>query len=169
MLMKADTPPAAAHYADEGGYSAAVEPQRADVAVGLFPGEFHVHLGMPLRNGGKQFRETAVGVGTCHQVHLAAVEQGVFQALGHAAEYAYDELGMLFSEGSEVVDAAPDALFGVVADGTGVGHYHVGIGDILGAAVAGGGEDREHDFGVGHVHLATVCLYVYLLHKRWQR
>ena len=68
------------------------------------------------------------------------------------------------AEGVEIIDAPPDALLGVVADGAGVGHYDVGFGNFLGTLVAVTGQNGENDLGVVHVHLAAVCFDVKLFH-----
>ena len=61
----------------------------------------------------------------------------------------------------ELVDSAPDTLFGIVPDGTGVRHHDIGVVHILGAVVTGLFENGENNFRVIYVHLAAVSLDIY--------
>ena len=124
---------------------------------------------MALRRGGEQARQAAVGVRPGHDVHLARLQEGVLEALGHAAEDAHDHARALFALEVELLDAAPDALLGVVPHGAGVGEDHVGVRHFLGAFIPFFSEDGEDHLGVGHVHLAAVSLDVQLFHFVPQR
>ena len=62
----------------------------------------------------------------------------------------------------ELVDSAPDTLFGIVPDRTGVRHHDIGVVHILGAVVTGLFENGENNFRVIYVHLAAVSLDIYL-------
>ena len=60
-------------------------------------------------------------------------------------------------------------LFGVVPDGAGVGHDDIRLIYTLAALPSALFEYRENDLAVSHIHLATICLYIYLFHKLPQR
>ena len=160
---------AAAHDGDEGRYPIAVCPHRGDVGVGLVAGKEHVNLRAVRADGIEKPGQRAVGVRTHDKVYLVRVQELVLQALGHAAYDAYDEAGLSLSQLMENLDAAPDALLGVVADAAGVGHHQVCLFHLLRPLVAGIGQDGKDHLGVIHVHLTPVCLNVCFLFHGLQR
>ena len=119
---------------------------------------------MALRGGGEQGGEVPVGVRSGDDVHLAGLQQGLAHPLGHAAEDAHDHVGTGLAVDVELADAAQDALLGVVADGAGVRHDHVGFPDLFRADISFLAENGEDHFRVRYIHLATVCLNVNLSH-----
>ena len=158
---------AAAHDGDEGGDAEAVGADGADVGIGLVAGELHVHLGIVRADGGQQTGKAAVGVRAHDKVHHAAFQQLVLEALGHAADDADKGCRAVGGPAAlllrEAGDAAVDALLGVVADRAGVREDEVRLLHHFRPVIAVVTENGEDDFGVTHVHLASVGLDIYKL------
>ncbi len=76
------------------------------------------------------------------------------QPLGHAPDHAQDPAGALVA--LQFANPADDALFGMIAHRAGVDEDDVGPGGIGFGRVAVLRQHTEHQFGVGHVHLASV-------------
>ncbi len=156
---------APAHNGNKGRYAVFVCAHRRNVRVGLLPGEENINLRAVRRDGLQQAGEGTVGVRAHHQIYLPGVQQFVFQAFCHAAHNAHQGAGTGFALLVENLQAAPDALLRVVADGAGVGHNEVGFLHALRAGVAGFLQDGKNDFGVIHVHLTPVCFNIGFLHR----
>ncbi len=124
---------------------------------------------MPGRGGREQARQAPVGVRSGDDVHLAGLQERLPEPFGHAAQHPDEHARARLAPHVELLEAAPDALLGVVAHGAGVHEDHVGLRRVVRAGVAFFAEDGEDDLRIRHVHLAAVCLYVYLSHKISQR
>ena len=124
----------------------------------------HVDGRMPVTDGGDKLWKGTVGVGARHQVNLMGVQEGVLQPSRHAADYAHHDLRAFLLDQAELLDTPPDPLLGIVPDRTGVGQDDIRPGHILGALISGFGHDCEDDLRIVHVHLATICLYIYFSH-----
>ena len=154
---------AAPHDGDEGRHPLVVEADRLDLGVGLLPAEQGVDRLLPALDLVDEARQIAIGVRADHQVHqLLLFEQLVPQALGHAAEDAHLELGVVALAAFEVLQPVADPLLGIVPDRAGVEQNQIGLAFVLRRSVAGLGEDARDDFTVAEVHLATVALEVQL-------
>ena len=154
---------AAPHDGDEGRHAFVVEADRLNLGVGLFPAEQRVDRLLPALDLIDEARQVAVGVRTDDQVdQLLLLEQLVPQALGHAAEDAHLELGVVALAAFEVLQTMTNPLLGVVPDGAGIEQDQIGLALILGGGVAGFGEDARNDLAIAEVHLATVALEVQL-------
>ena len=147
---------AAAHDGDESRYPVLVRAHGGDIGVGLFAGEQYVDLRAVRADGFQQAGQGTVGVGAHHQVYLVRVKELVLQALCHTAHDAHHQAGPIGTQPVEDLDAAPDALLGVVADAAGVGHHQVGLFHNLCAPVAGIGQYGENHLGVIDIHLTPV-------------
>ena len=62
----------------------------------------------------------------------------------------------------ELVDAAPYPLLRIVPDGACVGQYYVSLLDVFCKDISGILENGKYHLAVVHVHLTSVCLYIYL-------
>ena len=106
---------AASHDGDEGRHALVVEADRLDLRVGLFPAEQGVDRLLPALDLIDEAWQVAVGVRADDQVdQLLLLEQLVPQALGHAAEDAHLEFGIVALAAFEVLQAMTDALLGIV-------------------------------------------------------
>ncbi len=135
------------------------------VGIGLLVGKQDVDLRVSGRYGIQQPRQRTIGVRPGYDIHLPALQQLVFQTFRHTAHNAHNDPGTgLFLLGEDVY-ATVDALLGIVAHRTGVGQDDIGLGHFLRAGIAFSGQDRENDFRVIHVHLASVCFDIdFLFH-----
>ena len=105
-------------------------------------------------------RQLPVGVGTHDKRDvLLFLHQLGFEPFGHATQNANLHPSTLALQRSEFAQTLADALFGVVADGTGVDENKISLVDIAYQGVAGFGQNGTDNFTVGQIHLATVCFY----------
>ena len=88
-------------------------------------------------------------------------EELLLEPFRHAAQHSYrDPAVLLLLE--EPVEAAPDALFGIVPDGTGIDHDKIRFLQSPAGRVAFLLQDGEDYLAVVDIHLTAVCLYEYL-------
>ena len=119
---------------------------------------------MTFGNRGKQGGEGPVCVRSGHYVNLARIQERVLEAFGHASEDTDHDAPAGLPVLVELLYTAPDALFGIVPDGTGVGHYDVRFRYVEGAFVTFLSQNSKNDLGVVDVHLASVSFDVELFH-----
>ena len=156
---------APAHDGDKGRYAILVGPYRGDIGIGFFAREKHIYLGTVRADGLQQAGQGTVCVRSHHQVHLFGFQEFIFEAFGHAPYDTHQHVRLLFPGLVEHLYPAPDALFGVVPHGAGVGHHQVGLLHLFRPFISSLCQDGEDHFRVVHVHLAAVCLNVYFLHN----
>ncbi len=100
-------------------------------------------------------------LGADHQVHKGhPVDDFPAFLLGHAAGHRHHQTGSVLFEHPHPPEQAVDLLLGLVADGAGVDHHHVGQRDFRGAGIGLLGEELGHDLRVALVHLAAKGFYV---------
>ena len=96
---------------------------------------------------------------------MMILQQVVLHALCHTSQHTDNEWA-LATHRIQRIQTMVDFLFGIVADGTGVQEYGIGLVKLLGSLVASHLHDRGHHLGVGHIHLTAVSLNIEFLHKR---
>lgn len=145
-----------AHDRDKSGDAIAVEADRLDVGIGLGGAQFgfgNFSAGNDLLEDDRKF---AVGVGTYDERDVIFLrEELILKALGHTSEDTNKEAPTLL-ESTEFAETLTDALFGIVADGAGVDHEHIGRSEVGNDGMAMGRENSRHDVGVGKIHLAAI-------------
>ena len=114
----------------------------------------------------KHLWQAAVSVRAGDKVNLARFEQSFLEPLGHTAEDADYNARAGLALDVELLDSPPDTLLGIVPDRAGVGEDHVRKGDVLGPEVTLFLQYRKNNFAVRHIHLASICLNIYLFHLR---
>ena len=87
---------------------------------------------------------------------MRSFDQLLLQTLGHTADDAHDQSGVGPAVAFHLGQTAPDALFGIVADRTGVDQDNVRLVDPLGIYVPFALHHGDHDLGVADIHLAAV-------------
>ncbi len=88
--------------------------------------------------------------------------QFVTGTFGHASDNSDERPSAVgaAAQRAEGLQSGYDLLFGVVAYGACVEQDGIGAVDVIGDCVAVHAHYGGHHFGVGHVHLASVCLYI---------
>ena len=87
-------------------------------------------------------------------------EQLLLEPFRHAAQHSDGDLAVLLLL-EEPVEAAPDALFGIVPDGTGIDHDKIRFLQCPAGRVAFLFQDGEDYLAVVDIHLTAVCFYEY--------
>ena len=149
---------ASSHDGDVARNLAAAYAHGDDVAVCLCGRQFDVHCRVAKFGLCNELGKREVGVGAGHNVHLVALYELLLHALGHASHHA-NHCAFATARSVELVQAAIDFLFGIVAYRTGVEQYQVGLVNAVADVVARNFQYRANDLAVGKVHLATICLY----------
>ena len=154
---------AAAHDRNEGGYAVLVDPDRADVAVGLFMGKEDIDLRTVRSHVTQQLRKGPVGIRAGDQVYLPAVQQGILETLRHAADDADDHVRTGFFLLAEHLDPPPDPLFGIIPYREGIGQDHIGLVHVFRPHIPLVRQDGEDHFRVIHIHLAAIGFNIQFL------
>ena len=112
-----------------------------------------------------------VGIGTCHEVGMMAIQQIILHALSHTAEDADEESPPHVTpergfspQRIQFFQAMVDFLLCIVAYGTGVQKNSISLFKGVASLVACHLHDGGHHFGVGHIHLAAVSFNIQFLH-----
>lgn len=84
-------------------------------------------------------------------------EEGIFLALGHAADDADDFLGVGFFVAAELAEAGEDFVFGMLADAAGVEEDDVGLLVARDGCHAARLKLSLDELAVEDVHLAAEC------------
>ena len=148
---------AAAHDGDEGAHAVAVEPHGSDLGIGLLGREQDIDALAARFGFAHKPGQVAVGVRPGHDIDaVRSFDQLLLQALGHTADDAHDQSGVGPAVAFHLGQTAPDALFGIVADRTGVDQDNVRLVDPVGIYVPLALHHGDHDLGVADIHLAAV-------------
>ncbi len=155
---------AAAHDGNESGDAVLVRTHGRDVGISLVAGKENVDLGTVGRDGLQQPRQRPIGVRAHDEVHLLCIQQLVFQAFRHASNDAHHGSGTLLPLQVELLDPAPDPLFGIVPHRAGIGHDEVRFLHVLRPLISLLRQDGKDDLGVIDIHLTPVCFDIGFLH-----
>ncbi len=105
----------------------------------------------------------AVRVRTDHQIHeFLLLEQGLFQPFRHASEYTHHQFWAMLLRFLELPQAGAHAMFGVLADGTGIQEDQIRLFFIPRGRESRFVEDACHNLRIAEVHLATIALQIEL-------
>ena len=91
-------------------------------------------------------------------------QQLFLHAFGHAPQYPYNETAALFAHRMKSFQAVDDLLFGIIAYGTCVQKYSIGLVQSLGRLISGHFHYGGYYFAVRRIHLAAVCFDIEFLH-----
>ena len=153
---------AAPLHGHEGGHLAAADGR--DVLVMLPALECDVGSALAIAGPRDQLGETAVAVGSDHEVHLRhALEQRGTEPLRHAADHAEHVTGALVA--LQLPQPTEDTLLRVIPHSARIDEHHVRIDRIVRAYVALAPQNSQHQLGVGDVHLAAVGLDIDARHQ----
>ena len=136
------------------------------VAVGFRNGEFDVHgfdAGFGLSN---EVGQREISVGTGNKIGMMTFEKFLLYAFSHTAQNAYDETAAFPAQSVEGFKTVYDLLLRIVAHGTGVEEYGIGLIKCFTRFVACHTHDRGHHLAVSNIHLAAVGFYVKMFHYR---
>ena len=112
----------------------------------------------------EQVGQVAVSVGAHHEVdELFFVKKLFADALGHAAQNANLEFGILGLECIELIEAVAHGLLGLFANRAGIQKHQIGFLEVVRGLVPVLLKDGCDDLAVRKIHLAPVGLEVELL------
>ena len=84
--------------------------------------------------------------------------QILFRTFGHTSHNPDEKALSFLFQGVQGLQSVPYLLLGVLAYGTGVQEYGIGLIDAPGRLISGHPHNRGNNLAVGHVHLAAVSL-----------
>ena len=152
---------AAAHDGDKCRHSGRIRADRGDVGVGLLVGKQRIDLLFAVADTGYQPRQVAVRIRSGYDIHRFILQKGSLEPFGHASEHADDDAPLLFLL-AENIQAAKDALFGIVPYRTGIDQDQVCIADAVAQRPSVILQDGQDDLAVVDIHLASVGFDEYL-------
>ena len=109
--------------------------------------------------------EVKICIRTCYEIHAAILDKIRFGTFGHTADHPYGKPLAVPCTATciQLGQTRVNLLLGVVADGAGVQKHRIrlrGVGCLL---ISDCLHNRCDNLTVGHIHLASVGLYVKFL------
>ena len=88
------------------------------------------------------------------------LDEVFFHALGHTAYDPHNKVMPLFAQGVQGIKPVVDFVFRIFSYGAGVQQHSIGLVQRFTGFIARHLHDRSDNLAVGHIHLATISLYI---------